>query len=71
MSNIYCCPNQIFDRSTGPESPRVGVAGEDDGDSRLHIMILIRVLLWNKINLGTFEDFLNNLLSLSEILPEM
>ena len=49
MSTIYRCPNQIFDRSAGPESPRVGGAGEDDGDSRPHIMILISVLLWNKI----------------------
>ena len=52
MSTIYRCPNQIFDRSAGPESPRVGGAGEDDGDSRPHIMILISVSLWNNITLS-------------------
>ena len=49
LSTIYWCPNQIFAHSAGPESPRVGGAGEDDGDSRPHIMILISVLLWNNI----------------------
>ena len=45
------------------ESPRVGGAGEDDGDSRPHIMILISALFWNNIMYVSIFALLNNRIS--------